>query len=119
MAWAGAAARAGLGTASPPPDGLERKRKRPLRTLNSLLDRLRALLLAAAATSPATGAAQIDPETAAWNEAQSLGTAQAYERYLEAYPTGRFADEAFEALVELSLEASQGPATRGFSVDMY
>lgn len=94
------------------------------------LNRLRRLLLAAAATGatqlgghahaadPATTTPAVEPaqdqvisaaEQKSWAEAQSLETAEAYQRYLELFPTGRFAEEAFRMMIEKSYK---GPAVR-------
>lgn len=40
-----------------------------------------------------------DSDEAAWREAQSLGTADAFQGYLDAYPIGRYADSAFACIV--------------------
>jgi hypothetical protein len=87
----------------------------PMRpALKAALERLRALLLAAAAGSaaplaahaqaPAAEAAPVSgDEERAWAEAQARDTSAAYERYLELYPIGRYVEEAFRLLVERSL----------------
>ena len=84
--------------------------------LKAALDRLRALLLAAAAGGAPQIAldaqAAVDPEqqviSAAeqktWAEAQKQKTAAGYQRYLELFPTGQFAEEAFRLLIERSLQ---------------
>ena len=82
--------------------------------LKAALERLRALLLAAAAGSapPLAGHAQTAgpeqeligaAEQQVWSEAQRQRTAAAYERYLELFPTGQYAEEAFRLLIERSL----------------
>ena len=38
-----------------------------------------------------------------WSQAQSLGTVQAYENYLNAYPAGQYAAEAQDRIADLSL----------------
>lgn len=86
------------------------------------LERLRMLLLAAAATGAAHlgGQAQaaLPPgeeqllsaaEQKTWAEAQGQNTADAYQRYLELFPTGQFAEEAFRSLIEQSYT---GPEVR-------
>jgi hypothetical protein len=84
--------------------------------LKAALDRLRALLLAAAAGGAPQIAlhaqAAVDPgqelisaaEQKTWHEAQRQKTAAAYQRYLELFPTGQYAEEAFRLLIERSLE---------------
>ena len=86
-----------------------------------LVPRLRAVLLAAAAGGaagglPATSEAAITrAEQAAWDKARGSGSADAFQRYLELYPTGQFAEEAFRILVEKSwrqpsrIEPAAGP----------
>ena len=40
-----------------------------------------------------------DSDEAAWREAQSLGTGNAFQGYLDAYPIGRHADAAFACII--------------------
>lgn len=40
-----------------------------------------------------------DGDDAAWRQAQSLGTRDAFQGYLDAYPIGRHADTAFGCIV--------------------
>jgi hypothetical protein len=40
-----------------------------------------------------------DGDDAAWREAQALGTSEAFQGYLDAYPIGRHADTAFACIV--------------------
>lgn len=42
-------------------------------------------------------------DQATWTVARKAGTAAAYQRYLELFPTGAFAEDAFRLLVESSL----------------
>jgi hypothetical protein len=72
---------------------------------------LRALAIAALAGSP-IGYAQApsSPDDAAWATASELGTAEACQQYLEAFPAGRHAEEAFRCLIEGSLEAAPDAA---------
>ena len=72
-----------------------------------LASRLRTLLLAAvaggAAQAPDMAQAAVTPaEQAAWDRARRSGSADAFQRYLELYPTGQFAEEAFRVLIEKS-----------------
>ena len=85
--------------------------------LKAALDHFRGLLLAAAAGGAGQlgGQAQaaVDPaerqelisaaEQKVWAEAQQAKTAEGYQRYLELFPTGQFAEDAFRALIERSL----------------
>jgi len=87
---------------------------------------VRALLIASiagnAAYSQESGFA--DQEEADWARARSEGTAEAFQRYLERYPVGRHAAEAFGCSVDAGLCVSdptggERPLTRGLAVDMY
>jgi hypothetical protein len=72
---------------------------------------LRALAIASLVGSP-IGHSQEAPtaDDAAWAAASDLGTADACQRYLEAFPAGRHAEEAFRCLIEGSLEAAPDAA---------
>lgn len=54
--------------------------------------------------------AAVDPEapataeTAAWSEAQRARSPEAYQRYLELFPIGPHAEEAFRLLIERSFQ---------------
>lgn len=52
------------------------------------------------AVGAADVAVALDAETDAWYKAAQIDTRDAYEGYLALYPTGRFAREAFAAIVE-------------------
>jgi hypothetical protein len=84
-----------------------------VKRLAAVLLGLRALALTALA-GPSLGHAQ-EPsaDDAAWATASDLGTAEACQQYLEAFPAGRHAEEAFRCLIEDSLEMlpGAGPAT--------
>lgn len=60
-----------------------------------------------------------DADDQAWRQAEQIGTADAYQRYLEEYPVGRHVEDAFRSLVESEVEGEigGGGATRG--IDMY
>jgi hypothetical protein len=90
--------------------------------LKAALEHVRALILAAAAGGAGQlgGQAQAAVDSAerpqqqelisaaeqkVWAEAQQAKTAEAYQRYLELFPTGRFAEDAFRSLIERSLPA--------------
>lgn len=80
---------------------------------------LRALALAALASS-AQAQTPGDADDQAWSRAEQVGTAQAYQQYLEEFPIGRHVEEAFRSLVEEEVEGTIGPGrgvTRG--IDMY
>ena len=77
--------------------------------------RLRTLLVAAAAGGavqvPHAGQAAISPqEQAAWDRARGSGSAEAFQRYLELYPTGVYAEQAFRILIEKSWRAPKRKA---------
>ena len=91
-----------------------------MRLMAALLASLRAALMATFASSGTLQAQQpADADEAAWGAAQSAGTAEACQRYLDQFPVGRHADEAFRCLVEESLESDVGGTTRGLSSDLY
>jgi len=81
---------------------------------------LRTFALAALAGSAAHAQTPADADDRAWSNARELGTAEAYQRYLEQFPVGRHVEEAFRGLVEEQMEGEMG-ATRGAvrGVDMY
>ena len=88
-----------------------------MKRLAAVLLGLRALAITALAGSPgahAQGAPSADD--AAWAAASDAGTAEACQRYLEAFPAGQHAEEAFRCLIEGSMEIAPeaGPA-----FDMY
>jgi len=82
--------------------------------LKAALQRIRAMLLAAAAGGPASlggnaqaavGLEQQLPSSAeqkTWATAQARRTPAAYQRYLELFPTGLYAEDAFRRLIESS-----------------
>lgn len=89
--------------------------------------RLRAVMMATAAGGAATHlpvaahAAVTSAEQQAWERARSAGTAEAFQRYLDAYPTGQFAEEAFRTIIEqawssgLRTAPAAGPGETGLS----
>ena len=106
--------------------------------LQALITSLRAFLIAAIAGGGAAQAQRaVDPsEEAAWSAARSAGTSAAFERYLDLYPVGRYAEEAFRCIVELSVDpagvcaavesgsragggATRSITTRGVAADVY
>jgi hypothetical protein len=88
-----------------------------VRMLATVLFGLRALAITALAGSP-MGHAQESPsgDDAAWAAAIEAGTAEACQRYLGAFPTGRHAEEAFQCLIEGNLEIAPGA---GEDLDVY
>ncbi|MFL5334922.1 MAG: hypothetical protein ACJ8H8_17450 [Geminicoccaceae bacterium] len=95
--------------------------------LKAALHRLRSMLLAVAAGGavPLGGVAHgaIEPgqqetspaDQAAWTEAQKARTTAAYQRYLELFPVGNYAEEAFRRLIESSYKKQ--PVTRLIDVE--
>jgi hypothetical protein len=71
-------------------------------------------------TGPGASAQQpADPDTAAWEAARSADTYDAYHRYLQQFPVGRYAGEAFRLMVEEAIDQELG-GTRGIEAsDMY
>jgi hypothetical protein len=88
-----------------------------VKRLAAVLLGLRALAITALAGSP-VGHAQESPsaDDAAWAAATNAGTAEACQGYLEAFPAGQHAEEAFRCLIEGGLETAPGA---GPDVDMY
>jgi hypothetical protein len=90
--------------------------------LKAALERCRALLLAivAGGATQLAGHAEaaLEPELRqaraaderSWVAAERSRTPEAYQRYLELFPTGVHAEEAFRLLIELSFE--RRPVTR-------
>lgn len=84
--------------------------------LKAALNRCRTLLLAAVAGGAAgmggAAPAAVGPQTqavtpaeaAAWSSARRAGTPEAYQRYLELFPVGPHAEEAFRLLIERSFQ---------------
>ncbi len=72
------------------------------------LERARLLLLAAStghaaqAAVPGNGAVRIT-EAQVWQAAREIGTAEAYQRYLQLFPVGAYAEDAFRCIVERSV----------------
>ncbi len=70
---------------------------------------VRALLAAYVVTHVNSASAQnADAETSLWERAQSADSEAAYQRYLQEYPVGRYASDAFRALVEQSIASGFG-----------
>jgi hypothetical protein len=85
--------------------------------LATLLVSLRALLIAAVAGAPTAHAQQVPgSDEAAWAAAVEADTPAAYQQYLEDFPAGRYAEEAFRLLIESQLEVTPD-AAQGF--DLY
>jgi hypothetical protein len=76
-----------------------------MKRLAALFLGLRALAIAALAGAPIGHAQELSADDAAWAAARDAGTAAACQNYLEAFPAGRHAEEAFRCLIEGNLEA--------------
>lgn len=85
--------------------------------LATLLLSLRALLIATVAGAPLAHAQELPgSDEAAWTAALEADTPEAYQEYLEDFPAGRYAEEAFRLLIESQLEVAPDAAQ---SVDLY
>ena len=85
--------------------------------LSTLFLSLRALLLATLAGTPiAHGQELPSADDAAWATAVEAGTAEACQRYLEEFPAGRHAEEAFRCLIEGELQIAPDAAQ---DLDLY
>lgn len=84
--------------------------------LATLLISLRALVIAAVAGAPAAHGQQLPgTDEAAWAAASEADTPEAYQRYLEEFPAGRYAEDAFRLLIESQLEDTPD-AAQGFDI---
>lgn len=79
--------------------------------LATLFLSLRALVIATLAGTP-MGHGQELPgaDDAAWAAAVAADTPEAYQLYLEEFPAGRYAEDAFRALIESQLEGAPDAA---------
>ena len=85
--------------------------------LATFLVSLRALLIAALAGAPLAHAQDLPAsDEAAWAAAVEADTPEAYQRYLEEFPAGRYAEEAFRMLIENQLEMAPDAAQ---GLDLY
>ena len=85
--------------------------------LATLLVGLRALLLATLAGADGVHAQGLpSADDAAWAAAVAADTPQAYQEYLEEFPAGRHAEEAFRCLIEGQLDIAPDAAQ---DFDMY
>jgi hypothetical protein len=85
--------------------------------LATLFLSFRALVVATLAGAPiAYGQESPSADDAAWAAAIEAGTAAACQQYLEEFPAGRHAEEAFRCLIEGQLDVAPGA---GQGVDVY
>jgi hypothetical protein len=88
-----------------------------MKRIAAVLLGLRALAIAALTGSPIGHAQEpSSADDAAWAAASEAGTAAACQQYLEAFPAGQHAEEAFRCLIEGSLEIAPDA---GQNFDMY
>jgi hypothetical protein len=93
-----------------------------MRWLSAACASLKALVIAAI-LAPAGGQART-ADDAAWDAAETAGTAEACQQYLSEFPTGAHADKAFQCVVANAAPAApQAPAKpswkRRAQVDIY
>jgi hypothetical protein len=62
----------------------------------------RIALLLGLVGSSATAHAQTDPEFEAWARANTINTADAYQKYLSEFPLGKHSQDAFAQLIRLT-----------------
>lgn len=67
-----------------------------------------AFVMASLTSLPVAEAQTDDPDYEAWQSARRDGSFQAYQRYLEEFPVGRYAGEAFRLMIEETIENEQG-----------
>jgi hypothetical protein len=85
--------------------------------LATLFRSIRALVLATLAGAPTAHGQELpNPDDAAWAAAVQAGTVDACQRYLEEFPAGRHAEEAFRCLIEGQLDIAPGA---GQDLEMY
>jgi hypothetical protein len=73
--------------------------------LATLFLSLRALVMASLAGAPTAHGQELpSSDDTAWAAAVEAGTAAACQQYLEEFPTGRHAEEAFRCLIEGGLD---------------
>jgi hypothetical protein len=85
--------------------------------LATLFLSLRALVMASLAGAPiAQGQELPSGDDAAWSAAVEAGTADACQQYLEEFPAGRHAEQAFRCLIEGDLDIAPDA---GQDLDIY
>jgi hypothetical protein len=95
-----------------------------MRWVAALCASLRTLVISALASSGASQAQQPPaPDDAAWDAARQADTTEAFQSYLEQFPTGHHVEDAFRSLIEQQVEnelgAAAGDMSRGVSGDPY
>jgi hypothetical protein len=81
--------------------------------MTPLIRRVLAALLALIAghAASSTASAQVDRDERDWRAATAANTCEAFERYLELHPLGRYSGEAFQRAVECARDI--GPPDAG------
>lgn len=79
--------------------------------VKTIVNSLRALLVASVAhgVMSEAKAQNADPEQQAWDRARQARTPEAYQNYLDRYPAGRYAVDAFREIVSGALPAAGPP----------
>jgi hypothetical protein len=89
-----------------------------MRWLGTVYASLWGLLVSSLAGSGVLQAQQLpNADDAAWAEARQAGSAEACQGYLQRFPAGRHAEQAFRCLIESRLEAEGRPS--GLVIDVY
>jgi hypothetical protein len=88
-----------------------------LRSFYASLRALLALGMAHSASAPAA-AQTSDPDRQAFERAMQEGTPEAFQSYLDAFPLGRYATDAFRELVARSLGSRTLPEPAAGPVDV-
>lgn len=90
-----------------------------MRWMATVYASFKALMIAALASQSGSAEAQeASPDDRAWESVKASGSAEACQRYLNDYPTGAHAEEAFRCLVEGIVPASSD-YRQPTSVDIY
>lgn len=102
------------------------------KSVNRFRSAIAALLGSAASGITPVAVAQSPNDDVAWQTARSLGSLEAFEQYLAAYPNGAHAGAAFRCVVELSVDlprsscriepaagGMEAATTGGMFVDVY
>ena len=78
------------------------------------------VMIASLSTASVVQAQQpVDADSAAWAEARRADTYGAYQRYLEEFPVGRYAGDAFQRMIEESIEQEMGGTRSLGAADLY
>ena len=89
-----------------------------MRWLGAVYASLRGLLITTLAGSGVLQAQQLpNADDAAWADAWQAGSVEACQEYLQRFPAGRHAEQAFRCLIESRIETEGSPT--GLSVDVY